>query len=75
MSSGRVSIESDGRTYAGTWRLDHGRLTVSSSRGRKSWILDDQERNPPAVARVLLRELVAESDRQRDASEGRGGGP
>jgi hypothetical protein len=60
---GEVSIDLDGQTYTGHYRVDHkGLLHVSYGPYRKS----TQHRGPDSpkpMARILLRELVAEARR------------
>jgi hypothetical protein len=60
MSYGRMTVEIAGRTYSGIWRVEQGTLTVSASAGSKQRPLGAYTRSPSGLARVLLRELVAE---------------
>lgn len=56
---GEVSIELEGRTYAGNYRVDDkGTLHVSHGPDRKS-THHRGPHSPVPMARILLRELVA----------------
>lgn len=55
-------IEIDGRAYQGAWRTgDYDRLTVESWYGSTYAYLDGRE--PDALARSLLSQLVRRSER------------
>jgi hypothetical protein len=51
-----VTIERDGKTYSGHFRVDGGTLIVTTAAGRKSSPLG--QASPEVLARVLLREMV-----------------
>ncbi|MCY1369854.1 hypothetical protein D9M68_977530 [compost metagenome] len=53
-----VSIELNGRTYSGRYRVEKGIITVSTMSGSKSTQLGRLPEE--ALARMLLRELVDE---------------
>jgi hypothetical protein len=62
MDHGRVTIESGGgRIHSGSWRVEGGLLTVSSSVGIKSTPIARNAPSPAGMARTLLRELVVEA--------------
>ena len=53
-----IQVEIDGKTYHGSYRVERGRITVSTLEGQKGAELG---RMPEmTLARRLLRELVAE---------------
>lgn len=53
-----VSIELEGRTYSGRYRVERGVITVSTTSGSKTTQLGRLPEE--ALARLLLRELVDE---------------
>lgn len=55
--SGRVMIGKDGKTYAGTWTLDRGVITVTAL-GQERRTHHTGGARPEQTARVLLREIV-----------------
>jgi len=60
---GEVSIEIDGQTFTGRYRVDgKGILTVTYGPYRKSTHHRGPD-SPKPMARILLRELVAEARR------------
>ena len=67
MSKSEVSVEIDGKTYTGTVTVSKGHLiSVSTSFGTKSTLIGGSP--PEAIAKMLLRELVKEEQKDDRAS-------
>ncbi len=58
MTSGTVELESNGKTYHATWRVDGRTQHVSTAMGQKTTQVGGTP--PHILARVMLRELVQE---------------
>ncbi|MET0532003.1 MAG: hypothetical protein ABW003_27340 [Microvirga sp.] len=67
MSGHSVHIKLDGRTYAGTFTVDRGVLTVSTTYGKKTAQLSRQEPQE-ATAKQLLQELVLEEKARKGST-------
>jgi hypothetical protein len=58
-----IEVEVDGKTYSGTDAVDDGSMTVYYGADSKTTQLGGSAGAPHGLARLLLRELVAEARR------------
>ncbi len=55
-SNREVTLERDGRSYGATYQVEHGTLHRKTHTETRS--VDLRDRNPAALAREVLREIV-----------------
>ena len=63
-NEGTVTIQRDGKEYAGHYRVDRGLLTVNSPYGTKTTHVLSPGSDPIPLAEMLLREIIKENIRK-----------
>ncbi|MEZ5830157.1 MAG: hypothetical protein R3D05_03170 [Dongiaceae bacterium] len=53
-----VSVEADGKTYSGSYKLSHGVIQVSYGDQSRTTQLSGPSMSPVIQARMLLREMI-----------------
>ncbi|HEV7448590.1 MAG TPA: hypothetical protein VGO18_38845 [Steroidobacteraceae bacterium] len=66
MSGHAVHIKLDGRTYSGTFAVDRGALTVTTSYGKKTAPVEKIQHE--ALAHRLLQELVGQEKSRKGST-------
>ena len=54
--SGQVTVKRDGRTYAATYKVEHGMVHIQTHTETRSVELGDSK--PEAIARSVLNEII-----------------